>query len=301
MSTVLSARDISKRYGKTTVLEGLNLDVDEGSVFGFIGPNGAGKTTTIKILMNIIRPSEGRAEVLGVDSRRVGPKEFERIGYVSENQEMPDWMTVDYFLNYLRPFYPSWDTVRADELLRQFQLPRHRKLSQLSRGMRMKAMLASSLAYRPRLIVLDEPFSGLDPMVREDLVQGLVESAAETTILISSHDLADIETFASHIGYLEHGRLLFSEEMTSLAARFREIEVAVEPSACVPGGPQWPRHWLRPETTPALVRFVDTRFEDERTRSEIRQVLGEALHISVNPMSLREIFVTLARNAERPA
>jgi ABC-2 type transport system ATP-binding protein len=300
MSAILSARGLSKRYGKTPVLEGLNLDVLEGSVFGFIGPNGAGKTTTIKILMNIIRPSEGRAEILGIDSRRLGPKEFERIGYVSENQDMPDWMTVDYFLSYLKPFYPSWDSVRADELLRQFQLPRHRKISELSRGMRMKAMLVSSLAYHPRLIVLDEPFSGLDPMVREDLVQGLLESAAETTILISSHELADIETFASHIGYLEHGRLLLSEDMISLAARFREIEVAVEPPACVPGGPQWPHNWLQPQTTPALVRFVETRFEDERTRSDIRRVFGEALHISVTPMPLRAIFVTLARSTESP-
>ena len=301
MSAVLSARDLSKRYRRTTVLEGLTLDVPEGSVFGFLGPNGAGKTTTIKILMNVIRPSGGRAEILGVDSRHLGPSEFERIGYVSENQEMPEWMTVDSFLSYLKPFYPSWDSARADELARQFQLPRHRRIDQLSRGMRMKTMLASSLAYRPRLIVLDEPFSGLDPMVREDLVQGLIESAEETTILISSHDLADIETFASHIGYLEQGRLLLSEEMTSLAARFREIEVALEPSVLVPGGPPWPQHWLRPETTPALVRFVESRFEDERTRGEIRRVLGEALHISVNPMSLRDIFVTLARSAESPA
>jgi len=297
MNAVLSARDLSKRYGKTTVLDGLTLDVSEGSVFGFIGPNGAGKTTTIKILMNIIKPSEGRAEVLGTDSRRVGPGEFERIGYVSENQEMPEWMTIDYLLSYLKPFYPTWDSVRADELLRQFQLPRDRKLSRLSRGMRMKAMLVSSLAYRPRLLVLDEPFSGLDPMVREDLAEGLVECAAETTIFISSHDLADIETFASHIGYLENGRLLFSEEMTSLAARFREIEVTVEPPAILPNGREWPNNWLRPQTTPAVVRFVETQFEDERTRSDIRRVFGESLQISVNPMPLRAIFVTLARNA----
>ena len=116
---------------------------------------------------------------------------------------MPEWMTVGYFLAYLKPFYPTWDDARAEELLRQFDLPRDRKLKHLSRGMKMKAALASSLAYRPKLIVLDEPFSGLDPLVRDEFIEGLLESAGEATILISSHDLAEIESFASHVGYLD--------------------------------------------------------------------------------------------------
>ena len=153
------------------MLNGLNLAVPEGSLYGLLGPNGAGKTTTIKILMNIIGASGGRAEALGVDSRRLGPKSFAQIGYVSENQEMPEWMTVEYFLAYLRPFYPAWDVAREKELLRQFELPLDRKLKHLSRGMRMKAALASSLAYRPKLIVLDEPFTGLDPLVRDEFIR----------------------------------------------------------------------------------------------------------------------------------
>jgi ABC-2 type transport system ATP-binding protein len=165
----------------------------------------------------------------------------------------------------------------------------------------MKAALASSLAYRPRLLVLDEPFSGLDPLVREDLIEGLVESAGETTIFISSHDLADIETFASHIGYLDRGRLQFTEEMTSLISRFREIEVTVEPPATLPADRQWPVNWLRPEATQALVRFVETRFDPEYTTGEIRRLFGRVQQISVNPMPLRAIFVTLARSASRSA
>src|SRR5207302_1002119 len=203
--------------------DGLELTVPTGSIYGLIGPNGAGKTTTIKLLMNILRASSGTAEVLGIDSRRLGPREFARVGYCSENQQMPDWMTVDYFLRYLRPFYPQWDMSLEEELVRQFELPRDRKLRHLSRGMRMKAALASSLAYRPELIVLDEPFTGLDALVRDELIGGLLERAEGTTILISSHDLADIESFASHIGYLDQGRLRFSEELETLSARFREI------------------------------------------------------------------------------
>ena len=106
-------------------------------------------------------------------------------------------------------------------LMRQYQLPADRELGHLSRGMRMKAALVSCLAYRPRLLVLDEPFSGLDPLVREDLIEGLLDIAGETTMFISSHDLAEIESFASHIGYLDRGILQFSEEMTSLSGRFR--------------------------------------------------------------------------------
>src|SRR6185436_9106708 len=106
-------------------------------------------------------------------------RHFQQIGYVSENQEMPEWMTVGYLMNYLKPFYPAWDDDRARELLAQFGLPLDRKIKHLSRGMRMKTALASSLAYRPELLVLDEPFSGLDPLVRDEFIEGLVESAQE--------------------------------------------------------------------------------------------------------------------------
>jgi ABC-2 type transport system ATP-binding protein len=296
MSDVIRAIDLTKRYGKVAALDHLNLEIPQASVFGLVGPNGAGKTTAIKTLMNILKPDAGRAEVLGVDSRNIGPEQLKRIGYVSENQEQPDWMTVAYLLSYLRPFYPAWDDARAGQLVQQFELPVDRKLRHLSRGMRMKAALASSLAYRPRLLVLDEPFSGLDPVVRDDLIESIIESAEETTILVSSHDLAEIESFASHIAYLDGGRLRFAEEMTSLSARFREIEVTLESAVTMPGPRDWPTHWLRPESTAALVRFVETRFHSEKTVGEIHRLFGEVRNISVHPMPLRSIFLTLARS-----
>lgn len=301
MASPLRIVDLCKHYRAARVLDSLSLEVPEGSVFGLIGPNGAGKTTTIKILMNILKANSGTAEVLGVDSRQLGPELLQRIGYVSENQDLPDWMTVEYFMKYLKPFYPGWDDARAAELLRQFDLPRQRKLRHLSRGMLMKAALASALAYRPHLLVLDEPFSGLDPLIREDLIEGVLDSAGETTIFISSHDLAEIETFASHVGYLDRGRLQFSEEMSSLTARFREIEVTVGTPPSIPADGAWPAHWLRPEALPAVVRFVDTRFDADRTPSEIRRVFDDVRHISVNPMPLRAIFVTIARSASKAA
>jgi ABC-2 type transport system ATP-binding protein len=301
MSDMIAATDLVKRFRSVRVLDHLNLTVPQGSVFGLAGPNGAGKTTTIKILMNILRPNSGQATVLGVDSRALGPETLANIGYVSENQELPEWMTVKYLLAYLKPFYPSWDDQRAAQLIRQFDLPLDRQLRHLSRGMRMKAALAASLAYRPPLLIMDEPFSGLDPLVREELIEGLLESAGETTILISSHDLAEIESFASHIGYLDRGRLQLSEEMTSLTARFREVEVMVDSPPLVPLDRPWPAHWLRPETSPALVRFVETHFDAERTPAEIRRLFGDVRNISAHPMPLRAIFITLARDRSRAA
>ncbi|HYL77484.1 MAG TPA: ABC transporter ATP-binding protein [Bryobacteraceae bacterium] len=293
MSAILRTIDLEKRFGGTKVLNRLNLEVPDGSVYALIGPNGAGKTTTIKILMNILRPTAGSAEVFGADSRHLSALDFTRIGYVSENQDMPEWMTVEYFLAYLKPFYPTWDDARAEELLRQFDLPRGRKLRHLSRGMRMKAALASSLAYRPRLMVLDEPFTGLDPLMRDEFIQGLLQNAEGLTILISSHDLTEIESFASHIGYLDSGRLQFSEEMSSLTERFREIEITLETSPELPAN--WPANWFKPESSAMVVRFVETRFNQEETFAEVHRLFGPVLNISAAPMPLRTIFVTLAK------
>ncbi len=294
MVNAISTLGLSKRFRRMDALQDLTLEVPEGSVFALVGTNGAGKTTTIKTVMNILKPTAGHATVLGTDSRQLGPRQFERIGYVSENQEMPDWMTVGYFLDYLKPFYPAWDDTRAAELVKQFQLPRDRRLKHLSRGMRIKAALASSLAYHPQLLVLDEPFGGLDPLVRDEVIEGLLDSAGETTIFISSHDLTEIESFATHIGYIADGRLQFSEELASLSARFREVEVTLAEPAGLPV--PWPRHWLRPEASPVVVRFVDSRFKARRTQEEIRQLFGEVKEIADFPMALRAIFVALAKS-----
>jgi ABC-2 type transport system ATP-binding protein len=297
MTDIICSQSLSKRFRRTVVLDGLDLQVPAGSIYGLVGPNGVGKTTTIKVLMNIFPPSGGSSEVLGVDSRRLGPRQFEQIGYVSENQELPDWMTVGYFLEYLAPFYPTWDHDLAAELVRQFQLPADRKLRHLSRGMKMKAALASSLAYRPKLIVLDEPFTGLDALVRDELVESLLARSEGATIFISSHDLAEIESFASHIGYLDGHKLQFSEELDALRARFREVVLTFETAPALPA--QWPASWLQPEAVGPVVRFVETRFDPERTPAEVRRVFPDCRDIQSEGMPLRSIFVTLARASRR--
>jgi len=299
MSIVLHAEQLGKRFRRHVVLDGLSLTVEEGAIYGLVGANGAGKTTTIKVLMNIFEPTSGSATVLGTNSRRLGPKDFQRIGYVSENQEMPEWMTVAALMAYLKPFYPRWDDTRAGALLKQFDLPLDRAIKHLSRGMRMKVALASSLAYHPELLVLDEPFSGLDPLVRDEFIGGMLETADETTVFISSHDLAEIESFATHIGFLDGHRLQFSQSMTSLSDRFREVEVVFDDRPALPGA--WPEHWLQPETSASMVRFVDSEFDPSRSPAEFSRVFGARARVNAAPMSLRAIFVALARRSRKAA
>ena len=242
------------------------------------------------MLMNLLQPSAGQASVLGGDCRTLTGDGFRRIGYVAEDQEQPDWMTVGQLLDYCRPFYPTWDAALATEMITRFALPLDRKLKHLSRGMGMKAVLTSSLAYRPELIVLDEPFGGLDPLVRDEFVESLIERAPETTILISSHDLAEIETFATHIGFMEQGRLIFAEELESLAARVREVEVTFAGSA-PELAPDWPQTWLNPQLSGPVLRFVDTRF----IAQDVAACFPAAHRIDARPLTLRDMFLALAK------
>jgi ABC-2 type transport system ATP-binding protein len=291
---IIETHQLSRRYGRTEALRQLDLQVPVGSVFALLGANGAGKTTAIKVLMNLLPPSVGAASVLGVDSRRLGPAQRAQIGYVSENQKLPLWMTVRQLLDYCRPFYPAWDATLEDKLLAQFELPPGRKLRHLSRGMLMKAALLSSLAYRPKLLVLDEPFSGLDPLARDDFVHGILEASelGDWTVLVSSHDIEEVERLADNVALLEAGRLQFSETTEMLLGRFRRVELTVPGSPVQLGA--LPPGWLELEQKGGLVRFIATQYEGEATERACRERFSGAT-VTAQPMTLREIFVTLAR------
>jgi len=284
-----------KKFGRFDALRGLSFDVPEASAFALIGANGAGKTTTIKILMNILDPTRGSAALLGVDSRNISPRELRQIGYVSENQDMPSRLTVEEYVAYLRPFYPTWDRDLEASIARQLRLPLERKIGDLSHGMRMKMALMCALPYRPKLLVLDEPFSGLDPLVRDEFMEGLLEQAGEMTILISSHELGEIDGVATHVAFLDEGQLLFQESMSDLTGRFREVQVTLEIEAARPA--QVPKEWLEMRAIGNVLTFVDTRFDknglSERIRARVEGVRG----IDAQPMVLRSIFTTLARAA----
>jgi ABC-2 type transport system ATP-binding protein len=299
MNSAIRTEHLEKKFHRVEAVSDLNLDVPTGAIYALVGPNGAGKTTTIKILMNIFPATRGRAEVLGTDSNKLAGRAFTSIGYVSENQHLPDWMRVDAFFAYLRPFYPTWDRDLEYELVKQLQLPLDRKLAKLSRGMHMKVALASALAYRPKLIVLDEPFGGLDPLVRDELIEGLLERASEATILVSSHDLAEIENLASHIGYLDRGCLRLSEEMTALAERFREVELTFDQPPLSPE--LLPGTWMQVSTSVSVLRFIESRFNEERTTADIRRSFGDVRNVTFTPMSLRSIFLAMAKTGRDSA
>jgi ABC-2 type transport system ATP-binding protein len=290
----IATHALTRRYGSTTALKDVTLAVEPGSVYALVGPNGAGKTTLIQLIMNLQPPTSGSAEVLGMPSCTIRGAALNRIGYISESQELPDWMTVGQFLDFLRQFYPAWDAGLERQLLRDFALPLDRKLKHMSRGMRMKAAFISALSYRPALLVLDEPFSGLDPLVRDELIEGLLDRIGETTLFLSSHDLAEIESFASHVGYLEQGQLLFSEEMTALSGRFRKVEFQVDPASGPP--PRLPEAWMEYGRSGSLVRFTHSEFTSEgEAMAQIEMLFPTAANAEFAPLSLRSIFLANAR------
>jgi ABC-2 type transport system ATP-binding protein len=289
---IIKVHDLWKRYGRFDALKGLEFEVSEGSAFALVGPNGAGKTTTIKILVNLLESSRGTATILGVESRSISPRELADIGYVSENQDLPGRLTVEEYLDYLRPFYRRWDNALEMSMRREMQLPATRKIQHLSHGMRMKMALVCALPFHPRLLILDEPFAGLDPLVRDELIAGLLQQAGELTILISSHELSEIEGLATDVGFLHAGRLMFQEPMSRLTERCREVYVTLDSPARVPD--TLPAHWLQARAVGNVLMFVEIQFSDEGLGELVRLRCEGVRQIDAKPMSLRSIFTTLA-------
>ena len=296
MNAIIETRELSRRFGKHLAVKDLSMEVPTGSICALLGPNGAGKTTTIKMLMNMIRPSGGRSTVLGTDSTRLGPKEFSRIGYVSENQKLPGWMSVQDLIDYCQPMYPSWDKDFCRQLIHQFDLPRDQKIKGLSRGIRTKVSLLVSLAFRPELVVLDEPFGGLDALVRDEFIRGLLELSGSTewTVLVASHDIDEVERLVDWICVIDHGELRVSESTASLEDRFRQCEFTLEPGQRLPEA--LPDSWLQPEADGQRVRFVESDYQAETAAERVRNVLPDLSELTVNRMSLKATFMALARS-----
>ena len=295
MKPIIEIRDLSKKFRRKVAIDGVHLEVPEGSIMAFLGPNGAGKTTTIKCMLNLHTPNRGTVQVLGKDSRHLGPQEFQQIGYVSENQELPLWMTVQQYLDFCRPMYPTWDVPFCERMVKSFDLPLSSKLKSLSRGMRMKAALLSSLVYRPRLVILDEPFSGLDPLVREEFIRGLLELTEQEgwTVFVSSHDIEEVERLADRVAVIADGRIQLHESAIELQERFRQVEISLpddKPLTCT-----LPKEWLQVEHSGRALRFVDAHFDEHKLTATLSTLLSGAKLLQASPMSLRNIFIALAR------
>jgi ABC-2 type transport system ATP-binding protein len=287
---------LNKRFHRVHAVRDVNLSVDKGAVYALMGPNGAGKTTLIKLLMNLMSPTDGRIDMLGEGAFKLEGKNLEKVGYVSENQKLPGWMSVGKFLAYCRPFYPTWDQSLEKRLVERFELPLNRRLKHLSRGQRMKASLCSALAFHPKLLILDEPLSGLDPLVRDDLMESLTELAAETTVLLSSHDLAEIESYASHVGYMDDGRLLLSESMGRVQMRFKKVVATIQGLTQAPV--LRPIKWIDFKSEGKTASWIETDYDAELSPAKAHEVFGP-VELTVESMTLREVFLAMARTRQR--
>ncbi len=224
---VINVSNLTRRFGGTTALDSVSLCVTRGAVHGLVGANGAGKTTLIKHVLGLLRANGGSVSVFGLDPVADPVAVLSRIGYLSEEKDLPDWMRVDELIRYSRAFYPDWDDVYAEELRQTFALDTTTKIRELSRGQKAQAGLLIALAYRPELLVLDEPSSGLDPIVRRDILGAIIRTIANEgrTVLFSSHLLEEVEQVADHVTMINRGRIALSVPLGVLKDSHRCVTV----------------------------------------------------------------------------
>lgn len=218
---IVSVTDLSRRFGSTAALDCVTLTVARGSVFGLVGENGAGKTTLIRHLLGLQRARVGSVRTFGLDPASQPVGVLSRIGYLSEERDLPDWMRLGELMSYTRAFYPRWDDRFARDLLAMFDLNPGQRIRTLSRGQRARAGLLIASAHRPDFLVLDEPSSGLDPSARQDILATVVRTVADEgrTVLLSSHLLHEVQRVADQVAMLHRGRLLLNERVEDLLAR----------------------------------------------------------------------------------
>lgn len=239
MQPVLQLHEVSKRFGKTVALDRVSLRVPPGTVCAVLGANGAGKSTAIRILLGLEHADSGLSEVLGMNSRTHALEIRRRVGYVSDQPPLYDWMTVEEIGWFASGFYPTGYADQFRQLLARFDLPASTKISNLSKGMRAKVALSLGMAHRPDLLILDEPTSGLDPLVRREFLESMVDIAAEgRSVLLSSHQVAEVERVADIVVILMNGRIACIERLDELKTGTTEVVLSLADEKSVP--PQIP-------------------------------------------------------------
>jgi len=221
--SVIDVSELTRRFGAKTALAAVSLSLPRGAVYGLVGANGAGKTTLIKHILGLLRAESGSVRVFGLDPVADPVGVLSRIGYLSEENDLPGWMRVDELIRYSRAFYPAWDHSYAEELRRAFELDPSAKIRTLSKGQKARAGLLIALAHRPELLVLDEPSSGLDPIVRRDILGAVIRTIADEgrTVLFSSHLLEEVEQVADHVTMINHGKIVLSASLDAIRESHR--------------------------------------------------------------------------------
>jgi ABC-2 type transport system ATP-binding protein len=222
---VVEFRHVTRTFARTTALDDVSLSVPRGGVLGLIGGNGAGKTTLIKHILGLLKAQTGTVRVFGLDPVAQPVGTLGRIGYLSEDRDLPNWMRVDELMRYTRAFFPHWDPSYAEELRQAFDLDPSARIKHLSRGQRARAGMLIALAHRPDLLVLDEPSSGLDPVVRRDILGAIIRTIADEgrTVLFSSHLLDEVERVADHVAMIHQGRIVLTASMDEIKQSHRRV------------------------------------------------------------------------------
>jgi ABC-2 type transport system ATP-binding protein len=218
---VIAIENLSRRFASKTALDHVSLRVPRGCVFGLVGENGAGKTTLIKHILGLLRAEKGTVRIFGLDPVAETVAVLGRIGYLSEQPDLPDWMRVREFMCYTQAFYPRWDRKYAEQLREEFGLDPAAKLRVLSKGQRAKLGLLAAQAHRPDLLLLDEPSSGLDPIVRRDILEAIIRTVSDEgrTVFFSSHLLEEIERVSDHVAMLHQGKLVLCGPLDEIKVR----------------------------------------------------------------------------------
>ncbi|HJX28281.1 MAG TPA: ABC transporter ATP-binding protein [Thermoanaerobaculia bacterium] len=283
--SLIQVAALTVRYGRRTALDGVSFSVPEGSVYALLGRNGAGKSSLVRCLLGEQQPDSGRVALLGRDTWRERASILSEVGVVHETPDAPPAMTVRQLSRFCSRLYPRWDPAGLSERLRRFGIPEDIPFGKLSRGQRGQVALGLALAAGPRLLILDDPTLGLDPLARRSVFEELIGDLADrgTTVLLTSHDLAGVEGIADRVGVLHQGRLVLDEEMETLKRRFRRISF--------PAGEQAPRlEDLAPVTVASRgwrVEAVVSGWDDERS------VLPAGASAEVSALTLEEIFLAL--------
>jgi ABC-type multidrug transport system ATPase subunit len=230
---IVDVQGLHRSFGRKIALTDVSFQIPSGSVFGLVGENGAGKTTLIKHVLGLYRPQIGSVLVFGKSPVEDPVSVLGQIGYLSEDREMPNWMTVAQLMAFAKPFYPNWDDKFAEELREMFELAAGQKVNSLSRGQRARILLLQALAHRPPLLLLDEPSSGLDPIVRREIITAIIRTVSEEgrTILFSSHLLDEVQRVSDRVAMLHEGRLVMCDSLENIleshyrfTVRFEELQ-----------------------------------------------------------------------------
>ncbi|MFK7817614.1 MAG: ATP-binding cassette domain-containing protein [Planctomycetaceae bacterium] len=224
---VVEVRNLSRTFGTTTALDSVSLDVKPGMVYGLVGANGQGKTTLMRHLLGLLRAQEGTVRVFGLEPVRDAVQVLQRIGYLSEHREMPDWMRIDELMRYTAAFHPNWDQGYADELIKTFGLDGSKKLKDLSKGMRAQVGLIAAVSHKPDLLLLDEPSTGLDAVVRKDILNEIIRAVADDgrTAIFSSHLLDEVEQMSDYVLMIDGGKMVLHGTLDELQAQHTVLSV----------------------------------------------------------------------------